>query len=100
MTGIKIFIAFVHYGGNRKLTLKLHFSVILALQLSQLGKRKKVNLSAFHTFVFVLVWFYSFPLLFCVWNGLRLVIVALSGLFSYLFFFIKTPLNAQADNIQ
>ena len=47
---------------------------------------KRANLSAFRTFVrFVLVWFCRFPLL-GVWEGLRFVIVALPGLFSYLFF--------------
>ena len=45
------------------------------------------NLSAFRTFVrFALVWFCQFPLPLGVWEGLLLVIVALSGLFSYLVF--------------
>ena len=45
------------------------------------------NLSAFRTFVrFALVWFCLFPLLLGVWVGLRFVIVALPGLFSYLCF--------------
>ena len=49
---------------------------------------ERANLSAFRTFVrFVLVWFYRFPLPLGVWKGLRFVIVALPGLFSYLFFF-------------
>ena len=44
------------------------------------------NLSAFRTFVrFVLVWFCRFPLPLGVWGGLRFVIVALPGLFPYLF---------------
>ena len=39
------------------------------------------------TFVrFALVWFCLFPLPLGVWEGLRFVIVALPGLFSYLFF--------------
>ena len=60
------------------------FSVLLALRLPRLGKR--ANLSAFRTFVrFVLVWIYRFPLPLGVWEGLRFVIVALPGLFSYLF---------------
>ena len=43
------------------------------------------NLSAFRTFVrFSLVCFCLFPLPLRVWDGLRLVIVALPGLFSYL----------------
>ena len=42
--------------------------------------------NAFRTFVrFVLVWFCRFPLPLGVWEGLRFVIVALPGLFSYLF---------------
>ena len=48
---------------------------------------ERVNLSAFYTFVrFVLVWFCRFPLPLGVWEGLRFVIVALPGLFSYLVF--------------
>ena len=44
------------------------------------------NLSAFRTFVrFVLVWICRFPLPLGVWEGLRFVIVALPGLFSYIF---------------
>ena len=47
---------------------------------------ERANLSAFHTFVrFVLLWFYRFPLPLGVWEGLRFVIVALPGLFSYFF---------------
>ena len=46
---------------------------------------KRIGL-AFRTFVrFALVWFSLFPLPLGVWEGLRLVIVALPGLFSYLF---------------
>ena len=52
---------------------------------SPLGE-ERANLSAFRTFVrFVLVWICRFPLPLGVWEGLRFVIVALSGLFSYLF---------------
>ena len=48
---------------------------------------ERANLSAFRTFVrFVLVWICQFPLPLGVWEGLRFVIVALPGLFSYLFF--------------
>ena len=48
---------------------------------------ERANLSAFRTFVrFVLVWICRFPLPLGVWEGLRFVIVALPGLFSYLFF--------------
>ena len=49
--------------------------------------KERANLSAFRTFVrSALVWFCLFPLPFGVWEGLRFVIVALPGLFSYLFF--------------
>ena len=51
-------------------------------------EEERANLSAFHTFVrFVLVWICPIPLPLGVWEGLRLVIVALPGLCSYLFFF-------------
>ena len=64
----------------------LCFSVLLALRLPRLGKRERANLSAFRTFVrFVLVWICRFPLPLDVWEGLRFVIVALPGLFRYLF---------------
>ena len=47
------------------------------------------DLSAFRMFVrFALVWFCLITLPLGVWEGLRFVIVALPGLFSYLFFFI------------
>ena len=62
------------------------FSVLLVLRLPLLGE-ERANLSAFRTFVrFVLVWICRFPLPLGVWEGLRFVIVALPGLFSYLFF--------------
>ena len=55
--------------------------------ITSLGE-ERANLSAFRTLVrFVLVWICRFPLPFGVWEGLRFVIVALPGLFSYLFFF-------------
>ena len=48
---------------------------------------EKASLGAFRTFIrFALVWFYLFPLPLDVWEGLRFVIVALPGLFSYPFF--------------
>ena len=46
-------------------------------------EEERANLSAFRTFV--LVWICRFPLPLGVWEGLRSVIVALPGLFSYLF---------------
>ena len=66
------------------------FSVLLALRLPRLGKREeeRVSLCAVCTFVrFAHVWFCMFPLPLNVWEGLRFVIVALPGLFSYPFFF-------------
>ena len=58
-----------------------------SIAITSLGE-ERVNLSAFRTFVrFALVWFCLFPLPLGVWEGLRFVIVALPGLFSYLFFF-------------
>ena len=66
----------------------LCFSVLLALRLPCLGKRERF--SYVRTFVrFVLVWFCRFPLLLGVWEGLRFVIVASPGLFSYPFFQIS-----------
>ena len=60
------------------------FSALLALRLPRLGKR--ANLSVFRTFVrFVLDCFCLCPLPLDVWKGLRFVIVALPGLFSYPF---------------
>ena len=54
--------------------------------ITSLGE-ESANLSAFRTFVrFVLVWICRFPLPLGVWQGMRFVIVALPGLFSYLFF--------------
>ena len=59
------------------------------IAITSLGK-ERANLSAFRTFVrFVLVWICRFPLPLGVWEGLRFVIMALPGLFSYPFFFIK-----------
>ena len=61
------------------------FSPFIAI--TSLGE-ERANLSAFRTFVrFVLVWICRFPLPLGVWEGLRFVIVALPGLFSYLFLF-------------
>ena len=57
------------------------FSIVI----TSLGE-ERANISAFRTFVrFVLVWICWFPLPLDVWEGLRFVIVALPGLFSYLF---------------
>ena len=49
------------------------------------GKRDLI-LVLFRTFFrFAFVWFFLFPLPLGVWEGLRFVIVALPGLFTYLF---------------
>ena len=56
-----------------------------SIAITSLGE-ERANLSAFRTFVrFALVWFCLFPLPLGVWEGLRFVIVALPGLFSYPF---------------
>ena len=64
-----------------------HFVLVFfspfSIAITSLGE-ERANLSAFRTFVrFVLVC--RFPLPLGVWEGLRFVIVALPGLFSYLF---------------
>ena len=68
-----------------------HFVLVFfspfSIAITSLGEERG-NLSAFCTFVrFVLVWICRFPLPLGVWEGLRFVIVALPGLFSYLFVF-------------
>ena len=58
----------------------------MSIGITSLGE-ESANLSTFRTFVrFSLVWFYPFPLPLGVWEGLRLVFVALPGLFSYIFY--------------
>ena len=58
------------------------FSIAITL----LGE-ERANLCAFRTFVrFALAWFCLFPLPLGVWGRLQFVIVALRGLFSFLFF--------------
>ena len=52
------------------------------IAITSLGE-ERANLSAFRTFV--IVWICRFPLPLGVWEGLRFVIVARPGLFSYLF---------------
>ena len=77
------------------------FSIAVTL----LGE-ERTNCSAFRTFVrFALVWFCLFPLPLGVWEGLRFVIVALPGLFSYLFFnssvtVFKTPFPVGEQNFE
>ena len=67
----------------------LCFSVLFSIAITSLGE-ERANLSDFRTFVrFVLVLICRFPLPLGVWEGLRFVIVALPGLYSYLFYYIK-----------
>ena len=66
-----------------------HFVLVFfspfSIAITSLGE-ERANLSAFRTFVrFVLVWICRFPLPLWVWEGLRFVIVALPGLFPYLY---------------
>ena len=57
----------------------------VSIAITSLGE-ERANLNAFRMFVpFALVWFCLFPLPLGVWEGLRFVIVAFLGLFSYLF---------------
>ena len=54
-----------------------------SIAITSLGV-ERANLSVFRAFVlFVLIWFCRFPLPLGVLEGLRFVIVALPGLFSY-----------------
>ena len=61
-----------------------------SIAITSLGE-ERANLSAFRTFVrFVLVWICRFSLPLGVCEGLRFEIVALAGLFSYLFLRLGT----------
>ena len=67
-----------------------HFVLVFfspfSIAINSLGE-ERFNLSAFRTCVrFALVWFCLFPLPLGVWEELRLVIVALPGLFFLPFF--------------
>ena len=91
--GPGVVCCFVVYSAGRfvlRLTL-CHFVLVIfspfSIAITSLGE-ERAYLSAFRTFVrFVLVWICRFPRPLGVWEGLRFVIVALPGLFSYLFFF-------------
>ena len=62
-----------------------------SIAITSLGE-ERANLSAFRMLVrFVLVWICRLPLPFGVWEGLWFVIVALPGLFSYIFCDCVTP---------
>ena len=75
---------------KKKCCLALRYFVLVffspfSIAITSLGE-ERTNLSAFRTFVrFALVWFCLFPLPRGVWEGLRLVIVALRGRFSFHF---------------
>ena len=61
------------------------FFSTFSISITSLGE-ERANISAFRTFVqFVLVWNCRFSLPLGVWEGLRIVIVALPVLFSYIF---------------
>ena len=63
----------------------LVFFIPFSIAITSL-EEERANLNAFRTFVrLTLVWFGLFLLPLCVWDGLRLVIVALPGLYTYLF---------------
>ena len=70
-----------------------HFVLVFfssfSIAITSLGE-ERANLGVFPTFVrFVLVWICRVSLPVGVWEGLRFVIVAHPGLFSYLFFLSK-----------
>ena len=71
----------------------LCFSVLLALRLPRLGKRELILVLFVCLIDLCLFWICRFPLPLDVWEGLRFVIVALPGLFSYLFVFCKNMIT-------
>ena len=85
-----LFVAFWFILRGDVLCLTLcHFVLVFfspfSIAITSLGE-ERANLSAFCMFVrYVLVWICRFPLPLGVWERLRFVIVALPGLFSYLF---------------
>ena len=86
---VLLFVAlwFILRGDLLYVILFLCFSVLLVLRLPRLGKRELILVLFVRLFglcSFRLIC--RFPLPLGVWEGLRFVIVALPGLFSYLFF--------------
>ena len=70
-----------------------------SIAITSLGE-ERANLSTFRTFDrFVLGWICRFPLPLGVWKGLRFVIVALTGLFSYLFFIYCVDLSLYVSHL-
>ena len=71
------------------LCLALCYFVPFSIAITSLWE-KRASLGAFGTFVrFAFVWFCLFPLPLGVWEGLRFVILALPGRFSYPLFYSK-----------
>ena len=66
----------------------LCFSVLLVLRLPRLRKRELILVLFVRLFGLCLFRFVGFLFLLGVWEGLQFVIVALPGLFSYLFFIL------------
>ena len=64
----------------------LCFSVLLVLRIPRLGKRELILVLFVRLFDLCLFGFIGFLFLLGVWEGLRFLIVALPGLFAYLFF--------------
>ena len=89
---VPVFVLFFVVYSTRRFVVCLsvcHFVLVFfspfSIAITSLGE-ERANLSAFRTFVrFVLVWICRFPLPLGVWEGLRFMIEALPGLFSYLF---------------
>ena len=85
----------VYSAGRFALCLALYYFILLffspfSIAITSL-EEERTSLDAFRTFVrFALVWFCLFPLPLGVWEGLRFVIVAFPGLFSYFFFSFVT----------
>ena len=73
----------------------LVFFSLFSIAITSLGE-ERANHSDFRTFDrFVLLWICRFPLPLGIWEGLRFVIVALPGLFSYLFWLYQSWLSMQ-----
>ena len=82
------------------LCLALCYFVLVFFSPFSIGE-ERASLGAFHMFVrFELVWFCLFPLPHGVWEGLRFVIVALPGLFSYLFTLFLCPFQHCLSHIK
>ena len=90
MSGVSLtlFCVVVHSTGRffKVLPCVILFFSPFSIAITLIGE-ERANLSAFRTFVqFALIWFCLFLLPLGLWEGLGLVIVALSGLFPYFFY--------------